>query len=254
MLVQIEARPKVILVGVSAILVGMLVSWAGSFYLQYQGVSPADRKILAESRQLAEVSLEDAIQKAGEIPPESPLHDRAQAYIQSLKFERDRDLLTRARLLSSTDLEAAIATITNIESTSPLFEEASLDSGLWRSELLESHLTDSSPTLAALDPQIAIQAEGLVLQYDGSSDTKLTGEEGIRRVAIAAMAVLRTKYTEFDCLIVYPKQGELQGMFDAKLWTSYKADELTLEQLLPQIQVEERLDSDLKQIAVSQQL
>ncbi|WP_017327180.1 serine/threonine-protein kinase [Synechococcus sp. PCC 7336] len=256
-----EVKASIAIASFTAILLAVGASWFAVRYIGQLPIVSRDREILLESRQLAEVNLEDAIQKAREIPPESPLHSRAvtqiesyrQALLSQQQLERDRDLLARARTLSPTDLEAAITTVAQIDSDSPLSDEARLDSWKWQSNLLETHLANSSPTLAALSPQIEIRSEGLLLQYDDSSDAKLASEEGIRRVAIAMMAALRSKYTEFDRLIIYPAENDLQGRVDTSLWISYKNGDLTLDELLDRIPVVDRVSSVTDRVAVAQQ-
>ena len=258
MLAGIDVKPKVFLVGTSTILFGMLASLAAFHVVDRQVLRSEEREILKESRRLATENLEEAIQKAREIPPQSPFYGTATAYIQSLlaeqQLEQDRDVLASARTLASTNREAAIETISKITTESSLFEEAQLDRLVWLSELLESHLTSSSQTLAALDPQIDIQLDEIFLQYDDSSDAKLASEEGIGRVAIATMSVLRSKYTDFRRLTIYPSGNGLQGTIETDLWGSYENGEITFEQLLERVHVVERGHSTSDRLSVSKQL
>ncbi|MEM9566808.1 MAG: protein kinase [Cyanobacteria bacterium P01_E01_bin.34] len=248
---KIKAAP--VLVVTTAIVLGMLASWGGARYLERRAYTAEDLQRLEDARQLADTDLDDAIRTASEIQPGSPVYDRASTLIAALQarqsLAQEQELLTRARDLSATDLEAALAAIDEIQSSSPLYEEAQLEGLEWQSQLLEEHLADSSQTLATLEPLVVIRSDVVFLQYDASSDDKLVGEEGIRRVAIATMSVLRSRYTDFEQLVVYPQNGDLQGMLDLGLWTSYEDGEVTLDRLLPQIQIEQRPNSTPEQVA-----
>ena len=250
---QFKVKVAPVLVVFTAIVLGMLASWGGARYLDRRAYTAEDQQLLEDARRLADTDLEKAIATASEILPNSPLYNRATTLIAELQTQQslaqEQELLTRARNLSETDLEEALATVNEIQSTSPLYEEAQLEGLEWQSQLLEAYLAESSQTLATIAPQIAIDAEVLYLQYDGSSDERLAAEEGIRRVAIAAMSVLRSRYTGFERLVVYPQNGDLQGVLEIGLWTSYETEEIDIEGLLPQIQVEERPTTTPEQVA-----
>ncbi|MEM9534396.1 MAG: protein kinase [Cyanobacteria bacterium P01_E01_bin.45] len=250
---QLKVKVAPVLVVTTAIVLGMLATWGGSLYLERRAYTSEDLQLLEDARRLADTDLEDAIQIASEIAPDSRVYDRAQTLIADLQEQQslaqEQELLTRARELSVTDLDAALAAVNEIQTNSPLYEEAQLEGLEWQSQLLEEYLADSSQTLATLEPLITIRSDVLFLQYDGSSDDKLIGEEGIRRVTIATMSVLRSRYTGFDRLVVYPQNGDLQGMLDLGLWTSYEDGDIGLERLLTQIQVEERQNTTPDQVA-----
>ncbi|MGK7910857.1 MAG: protein kinase [Synechococcus sp.] len=250
---QFKIKVAPVLVVTTAIGLGMLATWGGGLYLEHQAYTAEDRQQLRQARELADSDVDRAIEIARGIQSNSPFYPEAVDLLEDLQGQqvlaRERELLTQARDLSVTDLEAALTTVREIPSSSPLYEEARLEGLEWQGQLLEQDLAGSSQTLATLAPQIEIRADVLYLQYDGSSDEKLIGEEGIRRVAIATMSVVRSRYTDFDQLVAYPEGENIQGMLDLDLWTSYEQGEISLEQLLSQIKVGDRSSNTPDQVA-----
>lgn len=197
------------------------------------------RQILERAKSEAQGNLAEAIALATSIPAESP--SRAEADVMAGHWQQtlaDRDLLDRvaAQIASSqsANLTAVLQEMQEISPQSELYSEA-------RSQIetiLALMLSRSNANLARTQPSVQLEDRRITVSYDGSANSRLSSDEGMRRVAIAMMGVLRAQYLEFDQLTVFPRQGDRETTLDLSLWIDYKVNEtLTLGQLLEKMPV-----------------
>ncbi|MEO1134238.1 MAG: AarF/UbiB family protein, partial [Cyanobacteria bacterium J06639_1] len=199
------------------------------------------RQTLTRAKQQADTDPATAVALLADIPADSP--SRSEAERLQLQWQQrsiDRARLDEAIALATSgtldDLSQALDELEALPTESELYDEGRRQI----ENVLADILTASSPTLESLDPQVELGQGQVTVSY-ASTAPLLLEDEGIRRVSVAVMGVLRTQFLDFDRLVVYSRNGDRQTTLPLSLWLSYKSEDgLTLPQLLTELEVGDR--------------
>ncbi len=161
-------------------------------------------------------------------PSPAPLSQDQEIFNQAIQMARK----------GGTNLETAIQAVRAIPSDSPLYSQAQKQIFDWQAIVLEKFLQSEVPkqsqeladVIATIKPKIQkIDAQQILISYDGSSSARLVSEEGLRILTAAMMQRLRgnqnekilPKYKNFQRLIVFPQTGKQQAILSASDWDSF---------------------------------
>ncbi|NJO40100.1 MAG: hypothetical protein HC769_05725 [Cyanobacteria bacterium CRU_2_1] len=197
----------------------------------------------------------------------SDLLDTARAIEAACSRANDENTLQRAVDIASqpnADLQKAIDTAATVSSNSPVYEDSQNRILQWQKIILQGYLTNDVPkqfpedfaNLPMLQPTVEqITAEQVTISYDTSGNPRRATEDGIRTYTTVFMELLRgngemiePKYVGFTRLVVYPRQGNQQGILSADDWQTYLDGKVSAatskiqlaDQLRSQIQIADR--------------
>ncbi|MBD2102956.1 serine/threonine-protein kinase [Leptolyngbya sp. FACHB-261] len=194
------------------------------------------RQSQAQQAQIEQQATEEQAQQEQEqaAREQAAQEQAAQEQIQQAQQEQlaqDQETLARAKGSAATDLAVAIQTAKTIQPNSPVYAEAQQQSFNWQATLLQEHLVTINPDFGLIKPKIRVEADLITVTYDASVNTQLQATDGIKTLALAFMDALRSKYTDFNQLVVYPQTGKQQVAIWATQWTEFRNGKISEEQL-----------------------
>ncbi|GAB4376721.1 MAG: hypothetical protein Kow00121_24330 [Elainellaceae cyanobacterium] len=232
-------------------------------YFYYQKQPDREAQAALEEIQMLHLQGEhqDCINRAQSFPDQSPERlERVESLLAECLSARDQQTLQAAVDIASqpdANLKEAIAEASKVPATSPVYSDAEHYIFKWQTTVLQNYLNDhSSTTISRLQPIVEqITKEEISISYDSSSNALFAQERGIRISTALFMEVLRgngaevrSEYTDFMRLVVYPRQGSQQGSLTADQWQTYVQDKTKAEkpsdqlekELLNQVQLTDR--------------
>lgn len=235
---------------VAGVVTALLVC-SGGVYLYYRQQQPY-RDAQAVLQEIETLHLQGdysgCIRRAQVFPNAFPqLLNQAQRVLADCLLAKDKQTLQAAVDIASqpnANLGQAIAQAGSISRASLVRPDAEHYILKWQTTVLQNYLDDhSSESVTRLDPIVEeITTDTVRISYDSSSNPRYAQEAGVRIVTALFMELLQgsdkdaePQYADFDHLVTYPRQGDLEGKLTSEQWQTYlnakSADEKSLEQL-----------------------